>query len=55
MKTVKIADITLRQIMSDKKSTISFKNKIELAKLLDKLKIDTVETGMVDGGKKAQT
>ncbi len=51
MKTVKIADITLRQIMSDKKSTISFKNKIELAKLLDKLKIDTVETGMVDGGK----
>ncbi len=51
MKTVKISDITLRQIMSDKKSTISFKNKIELAKLLDKLKIDTVETGMVDGGK----
>lgn len=51
MKTVKIADITLRQIMSDKKSTISFKNKIELAKLLDKLKVDTVETGMVDGGK----
>ncbi len=51
MKTVRIADITLRQIMSDKKSTISFKNKIELAKLLDKLKIDTVETGMVDGGK----
>lgn len=51
MKTVKIADITLRQIMSDKKSAISFKNKVELAKLLDKLKIDTVETGMVDGGK----
>ncbi len=51
MKTVKIADITLRQIMSDKKSTISFKNKIELAKLLDKLRIDIVETGMVDGGK----
>lgn len=51
MKTVKIADITLRQIMSDKKSTISFKNKIELAKLLDKLSIDIIETGMVDGGK----
>ncbi|MBE6782615.1 MAG: hypothetical protein E7536_01225 [Ruminococcaceae bacterium] len=51
MKTVKIADITLRQIMSDKKSTISFKNKIELAKLLDKLRIDIIETGMVDGGK----
>lgn len=51
MKTVKISDITLRQIMSDKNSAISFKNKIELAKLLDKLKIDIVETGMVDGGK----
>ena len=51
MKTVRIADITLRQIMSDKKSTISFKNKVELAKLLDKMNIDTVETGMVDGGK----
>ena len=51
MKTVRIADINLRQIMSDKKSTISFKNKVELAKLLDKLNIDTVETGMVDGGK----
>ena len=51
MKTVKIADITLRQIKKKKKSTISFKNKIELAKLLDKLRIDIVETGMVDGGK----
>ncbi len=51
MKTIKIADITLRKIMSDKNSTISFKNKIELAKLLNKLHIDTIETGMVDGGK----
>ncbi len=51
MKTVKVADITLRKIMSDKNSTISFKNKIELAKLLNKLNVDTIETGLVDSGK----
>lgn len=51
IKTVKVADITLRKIMSDKKSTISFKNKIELAKLLNKLNVDTIETGLVDSGK----
>ncbi len=47
MREVKIVDISLRESEQLFPSGLSFKQKIEMAKLLEKLKIDTVETGFV--------
>ncbi len=47
MKDVKIVDISLRESEQLFTSGLSFKQKIEMAKLLEKLKIDVIETGFV--------
>lgn len=47
MREVKIADISLRESEQLYASGLSFKQKIEMAKLLEKLKIDVIETGLV--------
>ena len=47
MRAVKIVDITLRESEQLFASGLSFKQKIEIAKLLEKLKIDVIETGFV--------
>ena len=47
MRDLKIVDITLRESEQLFSSGLSFKQKIELAKLLEKLKIDVIETGFV--------
>ena len=47
MKDVKIVDISLRESAELFASGLSFKQKIEMAKLLEKLKIDTIETSAV--------
>ncbi len=47
MKEVKIVDISLRESAELFASGLSFKQKIEMAKLLEKLKIDAIETGYV--------
>ena len=41
MKQIKISDVTMKQICEDFK--LSFKEKIELSKLLDKLSVDVIE------------
>jgi len=47
MKNIKIADITLRESEQVFSARLSFKEKLETAKLLEKLQIDIIETGPV--------
>lgn len=47
MREVKIVDISLRESEQLFSSGLSFKQKIEVAKLLEKLRIDALETGYV--------
>ena len=44
---IKIADITLRESEETQASRLSFKEKLETAKLLEKLLVDVIETGPV--------
>jgi len=45
MTTIKIADTTLRESEQAQSSKLSFKEKLEAAKLLEKLQVDIIETG----------
>ncbi len=47
MKNIKISDMTLNTAFADKESSFSFKEKIEIAKQLDKLNIDVIETSPI--------
>ncbi len=47
MKNIKISDMTLNTAFADKESAFSFKEKIEIAKQLDKLNIDVIETSPI--------
>jgi len=47
MKKIKIADITLRESEQVHSAKLSFKEKLETAKLLEKLQVDIIETGPV--------
>jgi len=44
---IKIAEISLREAEQDDAARLSFKEKLETAKLLEKLRIDVIETGPV--------
>ena len=48
MKKVKISDLTLREGTTHKGATLSFKEKIEIAKLLDKLNTDVIEMAAIE-------
>lgn len=47
MRTIKITDVTLRDCAEKSTGTLSFKEKIEIAKLLDKLGVDVIEAGPI--------
>ena len=47
MINIKIADISLRESEQDNAARLSFREKLETAKLLEKLRIDIIETGPV--------
>ncbi|MBO5973776.1 MAG: hypothetical protein J6Q16_03685 [Clostridia bacterium] len=47
MNTIKISDISLRISDEALSSSLSFKEKLEIAKLLEKLDVDVIETGYV--------
>lgn len=49
---IKIADITLREKSVCEVSALSFKEKTEIAKHLDNLKVDIIETAPITSGKK---
>ncbi|MDO4419915.1 MAG: alpha-isopropylmalate synthase regulatory domain-containing protein [Ruminococcus sp.] len=48
MKQVRISDVTLREGTTHKGATLSFKEKIEIAKLLDKLGADVIEMAAIE-------
>ena len=43
MKTVKVYDITLREIGRSRAAALSFKERVEIARTLDRLQVDAVE------------
>ncbi len=45
MRTVRVSDATLKQKISE---TLSFREKVELVRLLDKLKVDVIEIGRIE-------
>jgi len=47
MQNIKISDITLRESEQIHSAKLSFKEKLETAKLLEKLQVDVIETGAV--------
>lgn len=44
MRTIKITDMTLRQCANSAEISLSFKEKLEIAKYLDKMRVDIIET-----------
>jgi len=52
MQKVKLTDITLREAAAGLGSPLSYKEKIEIAKLLDKLNIDTIALAPITNAKK---
>jgi len=54
MKTIKMIDMTLRETASIKEATLSFKEKLEMARCLDRLKVDVIELAPITGGKADQ-
>ena len=54
MKTVKMIDMTLRESASIKDTVLSFKEKLEMARCLDRLKVDTIELAPITDGKADQ-
>lgn len=51
MNTVRICDSTIRKLSNGKDNTLSFKEKLEVAKLLDKLCVDVIELDEIRNGK----
>ena len=47
MREIKIVDMTIRESEHHRGSDLSFKEKIEIAKLLERLHVDVIETGVV--------
>lgn len=51
MKRIIIADTTLRQAAKNRSHSLSFKEKVEIAKLLDKLSVDVIELAPIEDAK----
>ncbi len=54
MKSIKIIDMTLREAATLRESALTFKEKLEMARSLDRLKVDVIELPPVAGGKADQ-
>lgn len=51
MNTVRVCDSTVRKLSTGKELSLSFKEKLEVAKLLDKLCVDVIELDEIRNGK----
>ncbi len=51
MNTVRVCDSTVRKLSTGKEVSLSFKEKLEVAKLLDKLCVDVIELDEIKNGK----
>ena len=54
MKTIKLIDMTLRQLPTLREGALTFKEKLEIARGLDRLKVDGIELAPIAGGKADQ-
>ena len=54
MKTLKFIDMTLREAEQIRGRALSFKEKLEVARSLDRLKADTIELAPIQGGRADQ-
>ena len=54
MKTIKLIDMTLSQLPALRGGALSFKEKLEIARGLDRLKVDGIELAPIDGSKADQ-
>jgi len=54
MKPIKFIDMTLRQAGLSPDNALTFKEKLEIARLLDRLKVDIIELPAIKGGKADQ-
>ena len=51
MREVRISDVTMRRAANNKELTLSFKEKLEMAKLLDRLGVSAIEVGGIENPK----
>ena len=51
MKTIKLIDMTLALLPTLREGALTFKEKLEIARSLDRLKVDGIELAPIDGGK----
>ena len=51
MKTIKIIDITLRESAAQRESALTFKEKLEIARSLDRIRVDAIELAPIAAGK----
>ena len=54
MKAIKFIDMTLREAGNLRENALTFKEKLEIARLLDRLKVDIIELPAIKGGKADQ-
>jgi 2-isopropylmalate synthase len=54
MRTIKLIDMTLRETGAIRDNTLSFKEKLEIARILDRLKADVIELPPLSGSKADQ-
>ena len=54
MKTIKLIDMTLALLPTLRQGALTFKEKLEIARGLDRLKVDGIELAPIDGGKADQ-
>ncbi len=54
MKAIKIIDMTLRENTTRREGALSFREKLEAARSLDRLKVDAIELPVIEGGKADQ-
>lgn len=54
MKTIKLIDITLRKSESIRETPLTFKERLEIARVLDRLKVDILELPAIKAGKADQ-
>ena len=54
MKAIKIIDMTLRETTALREGALSFREKLEAARSLDRLRVDAIELPVIEGGKADQ-
>ena len=54
MKTIKLIDMTLTEAGKIRDSALTFKEKLEVARILDRLKVDIIELPAIRSGKADQ-